>query len=206
MTQPAISLNENGERKMIDTASELRDALYAAHDAARDLTADKAGMVGYGYIHLLDGSGATKAIEIFANLITDTGDGYYAAKAIVGISPANASAPTALTGMQIGSGSTAVAKAGAGGAMVTLLAGQAFDASYPQTANLGAGLGVNAVYKTTYAAGTGTGTVQEATITNGTIGTASTVANTIARVTFTSVVKAAGDSLAITWNHKFLGA
>jgi hypothetical protein len=85
--------------------------------------------------------------------------------------------------MQIGSGSTALAKAGAGGAMVTFLAGLIFDATYPQTNNLGAGLGVEAVYKTTFPAGTGTGTVNEATITNGTISTGSTVGNTIGRIT-----------------------
>lgn len=190
---------------MIETSG-LRDALHAAFDMARELRPDGIGMVGYGVAHLLDGDGKTIALEPFANIITDTGDTYYAQKAIAAVAPASAAAPTALTGMQIGSGSTAVAKAGAGGAMVTLLAGQAFDATYPQAASLGAGLGANATYKTTYAAGTGTGTVAEATLTNGTIGTASTTGNTIARALVGPYTKAAGDSLAITWNNKFLGS
>lgn len=185
---------------------ELRDAIMTARSMALDLIADGVGLVGHGWIERFNEAGQRTLLVPFANLITDTGDGYYAGKAIAAIPPASPSAPTALTGMQIGSGTTAVAKAGAGGAMVTLLAGQAFDASFPAVVNLGAGLGQNAQYKTTYAAGTGTGTVQEATITNGTIGTASTAGNTISRVLTGAITKAAGDSLAVTWNHKFLGA
>lgn len=184
---------------------EQRDAFMAALDMGRDMS-DGVGMVGYGVMHLMDGDGRTKLLLPFANIITDTGDLYYAGKMIAAIAPAAPAAPTAVTGMQIGSGATAVAKAGAGSAMVTLLAGQAFDATFPSTSNLGAGLGVNAVYKTTFAAGTGTGAVTEATITNGAIGVASTAANTISRVLFSVINKAAGDSLACTWNHKALGA
>lgn len=191
---------------MTSSSNGLRDAFHVALDMARDLTDERFGLVGYGVIERFDGDGRRNLVVPFANLITDTGDLYYAGKMIAAIAPASPSAPTALTGMQIGSGTTAVAKSGAGGAMVTLLAGQAFDATFPSTSNLGAGLGVNAVYKTTYAAGTGTGTVAEATITNGTIGTASTAGNTISRVTFTGIVKGAADSLAFTWNHKALGA
>ena len=183
---------------------EFFEALVAAHDLA---TAKGEGqlLIGYGVAERFDGDGKRNLLVPFANLITDTGDLYYAGKAIAAIPPASAAAPTALTGMQAGSGATAAAKNGAGAAIVTLLAGQAFDATFPSTSNLGAGLGVNAVYKTTYAAGVATGTVSEATITNGTIGTASTTGNTISRVTFTGIVKGAADSLAITWNHKFLG-
>lgn len=184
----------------------MRDTLVAAHDMARELGQDRVGMVGYGLVEHRSEDGDLLLLLPFANLITDYGDLYYAGKGIASIPPASPAAPTALTGMQIGSGATAVAKAGAGGAMVTLLAGQAFDATFPSTSNLGAGLGVNMVYKTTFAAGTGTGSVQEATITNGTIGVASTAGNTISRVTFTAITKNAGDSLAITWNHKNLGA
>lgn len=184
----------------------IRDAFDIAMSRARDMGQDRAGIVGYGIIELFGPDGELKLVRPFANLITDYGDLYYAGKAIASIAPASPAAPTALTGMQIGSGSTAVAKAGAGGAMVTLLAGQAFDATYPNTNNLGAGLGVEAVYKTTYAAGTGTGTVNEATITNGTIGSSSTAGNTISRILTGAVTKAAGDALAITWRHKLLGA
>jgi len=176
----------------------IRDTFSIALDMARDLGRDKAGIVGYGVAVLRGPDGEIKLERPFANLITDYGDLYYATKGQGG-------AMTSITGMQIGSGTTAVAKAGAGGAMVTLLNGRALDTGATIN-NLGAGLGVEIVHVCTYPAGTGTGTVNEATLTNGTIGTASTVANTTARILTGAITKAAGDSLAITWRHKFLGA
>lgn len=183
--------------------SGLIDELHSALEMSRGL-AEPGGMVGYGVAELRRESGELIRVP-FTNLITDYGDQYNARKLIVGVSPANAAAPTAASGMQIGSGSTAVAKAGAGAAMVTLLAGVAFDSTYPQVVDLGSGLGWNAVYRATFPAGTGTGTIAEATITNGAVGTASTSGNTISRALL-SITKAAGDSLTLTWNHKQLGA
>lgn len=175
----------------------LTDSFTTALDMAREYK-DEVGIVGYGIAELFGEDNKSKLIVPFANLVTDFGDLFYANRgALV--------ATTALTGMQAGSGVTAVSKAGAGSAMVTLLAGQAFDGTFPSITNLGTTLGVQIVYKTTYAAGVATGTVAEATITNGTIGVASVAGNTIARIQFAGIVKAAGDSLAITWNHKFLG-
>ena len=187
--------------------SALRDAITTSLDMAREVSRDRVGIVGYGVAELYGPDGELLLARPFANLITDVGDLYYAQQAFAGIPPVNGTgAATKVTGMQIGSGVTAVAKSGAGGGMVTFLAGQANDASYPQTNNLGAGLGVEVVYKATYAAGTGTGTVNEAVITNGTIGSSSATANTLARILTGAITKAAGDSLAITWRHKFLGA
>jgi hypothetical protein len=190
----------------VNDQSAVSDAFQIAREMSRDLCPDRSGIVGYGTIEHRDSTGFLLLVRPFANLITDYGDLYYAGMAIALVTPQAPAQPTKATGMQIGSGTTAVAKAGAGGAMVTFLAGQAFDATYPQTNNLGAGLGVEAVYKTTYAAGTGTGTVNEATITNGAIGTGSTVGNTIGRILTGAITKAAGDALAITWRHKMLGA
>lgn len=185
----------------------LSDVFSVALEMARDLTEDRAGIVGYGVVELFGPDGERKLARPFANLITDYGDSWYAAKGITAIPPASPAAPTALTGMQIGTSATAVAKNGAGSGMVgSLLSGKAFDGSYPQVNDLGAGLGDEAVFKTTYNAGEGTGTVEEATITNGTIGVASVEANTISRILTGTIVKGAGDSLAITWRHKFLGA
>lgn len=160
---------------------------------------DDLSILGYGTVEVIGPDGKVKQSVDFHNLVTDVGDLFYANRAI-------GAAVTALTGMQIGSGTTVAAKAGAGGAMVTLLAGQAFDATYPQVNNPGAGLGVEVVYRATYAAGVGTGTVNEVVITNGTIGTASTVAQTISRVVLgTGVAKAAGDSLAVTYRTLLKG-
>ncbi len=184
----------------------IRDTFQIALEMSRDLYREKTGIVGYGIVELIHQDGSLGLVRPFANLITDYGDLYYAGMAIALVAPAAPAQPTKATGMQIGSSSTAVTKASTGGAMGTFLAGVAFDATYPQTNNLGAGLGVEAVYKTTFAAGTGTGTVNEATITNGTIGSASTLANTIGRILTGAITKAAGDALAITWRHKYLGA
>ena len=68
-------------------------------------------------------------------------------------------APAAPTGMRLGAGSTAVAKTGAGAALVTKLTdgNQAFDGTYPQSALSGSGNNARRItFKTTYAAGKAT--------------------------------------------------
>lgn len=195
---------------LIAPASPFRDAVQDAFDQARRLRPDQVGLVGYGVAHLRDGDGKTVLLVPFANLITDAGDGYVAAKIIAAISPANASAPTAASGMKLGTGTTDPAKSGGGGALGTYISGSnnPFDSTYPQTANLGGGLGVNAVYRTTWAAGDVTTTgISEVVIVNdaGTDAT-STAGNTYSRAELTPLDKGASDSLAITWNWKALGA
>lgn len=161
-------------------------------------------------IELIGPDGQVKDERRGGNLITDAGDLYYASKAIVGISPANPSAPTAMSGMKLGTGTTAVAKSGAGAALVTYISGSnnPFDASFPATQNLGGGLGVNGQYKTTWPAGdTTNAAITEAVIVNdaGTDAT-STAGNTAHRIVFSAINKGASDTLVITWNAKFLGA
>jgi hypothetical protein len=136
------------------------------------------------------------------NLITTVGDIMYAHRGS-GIS----SPPATPTGMRIGTGSTAVAKTGAGAAIVTkITAGnKAFDGTFPSIAS-------NVVtYKVTYAPGEGTtaSPVTEAVIVNDTIGTdtATAAANTISRALIAGVgSKAAGDTLVLTWTHTLTGA
>lgn len=195
---------------LIHRTSAFVDALHAAHTAARGLTPDGAGLVGYGVAHLLDGDGRTKLLVPFHNLITDAGDLYYAGKAIVGVGPANASAPTAANGMKLGTSATAATKSGAASFVGGYISGSnlAFDATYPQTANLGAGLGVNAVYKTTWAAGVATNaTINEVTIVNDqATNTAGAATSTYARAVLSTVNKTSSDSLSVTWSNKFLGS
>jgi len=160
-------------------------------------------------IQLFDENGDLKDERRGGNLITDAGDLYYAGMAIALVTPAAPAQPTKMTGMKLGTGSTAVAKAGAGAALVTYISGSnnPFDATWPVTANLGAGLGVNGQYKTSWLAGDVTNAaITEAVICNdaGTDAT-STAANTAHRIVFTAINKAASDSLIITWNAKFLG-
>lgn len=192
------------------STAKVTDAFQIAMGRARDLV-DGSGLVGFGIIELRDERDRLKLVLPFANLITTPGDQYYAQKAIVGILPANATAPTAVSGMKLGTGTTAAAKSGAGGALVTYKTASniVFDASFPVAAAVaGTDTGWTASYKTTWAAGVATDTaLTEAVIVNDQASNATTVAaNTISRVVFSAVNKGASDSLAITWLHKFLGA
>lgn len=171
--------------------------------------ADAAALHGEVVVQLIDENGNVKDERRTSNLITDAGDLYYAGMAIALVTPAAPAQPTKMTGMKLGTGTTAAAKAGAGAALVTYETGSnnPFDASFPATQNLGAGLGVNGQYKTTWAAGDVTETaLTEAVIVNDAATDAtSTAANTTHRVVFTAINKTASDSLVITWNAKFLG-
>lgn len=194
---------------MLSDASKLTDAVEIALGRARELV-DGCGLVGYGIIELRNERGGLKLVIPFANLITTAGDEYYAKKGIVGISPANPSAPTAASGMKLGTGTTAVAKSGAGAALVTYKTASniVFDATFPSAAAVGGDAGWNATYKTTWVAGVATdAALTEAVLINDqTDNTASTAAETYSRTVFSAVNKGALDSLAITWSHKFLGA
>lgn len=175
------------------------------------MTTDALGIEGIATVELFDKDGNLLSSQEIHNLVTDSGDEYYAKKAIVGIAPANPAAPTAATGMKLGTGVTAAAKTGAGAAALgSYISGSnsAFDSSYPTTEDLGAGLGWNAVYRCTWAEGDSTNpAITEAVIVTDSVTDAtSSEANTYARITFTAVNKTASDSLVITWKHKFLGA
>ncbi len=175
------------------------------------MSTDSNVLKGTVLVELFDKDGNLKQEFLINNLITDAGDLYYVAQGISGVSPANPSDPTKVSGMKLGTGVTAVAKNGAGAALVTYKSGTnvVFDATYPQSANLGAGLGVQAVYRTTFIAGVGTdAALAEVVIVNdAAVDATSTGANTISRVLFPSTInKGASDTLAVTWNHKFLGA
>ena len=187
--------------------AKMSDALTIALGRAHDLT-DGFGMVGFGVVEVFDKYGNLKQSEPFANLITTAGDQYYAKMGIVGVSPANATAPTLAARMKLGTGTTAAAKSGAGAVLVTWLNTQAFDATYPQAAAVaGTDTGWTATYKTTWAAGTATNSaITEATISTDTTGAVGLAADTISRTVFTAVNKGASDTLAITWSHRLLGA
>lgn len=192
---------------MLD-ASLSRDAVQIVLDRHRDHK-DDAGSRGWAAVEVFGPDGERKLLRVVPNLITDVGDDYEAKKVITGIAPANAAAPSAATCMKLGTGSTAVAKNGAGAGIVTYLTGSnaAFDATYPQTANLGAGAGVTAVYKCTWAAGTATSaTINECVIAITNADSTSAAANCYSRILTGTVNKGALDSLAITWSWKLLGS
>ena len=168
---------------------------------------DKLAVVGFVLVELYDERGRLKHSQIQPNLITDVGDEYYAKKG-------SGTAINTVTGMRLGTGSTAVAKNGAGAAIVTYSAGttssKAIDATFPSAATKGAGLGWRITWKTTWNAGEATiNSLAEVVMTNETPLTdvAGTAANTIARALLSPVVnKGANDTLSITWQHDFLGA
>jgi len=191
------------------TLKEERQPEPSAPNVVDEAQAAEAALHGEALIQVVGPDGEVKDERRATNLITDAGDLYYAGKAIASIAPASPSAPTAMSGMKLGTGTTAAAKSGAGAALVTYLTGSnlAFDTSFPATQNLGAGLGVNGQYKTTWAAGVATNSaITEAVIVNDAATNAtSTAANTSHRVVFTAINKTASDSLVITWNAKFLG-
>lgn len=191
--------------------AEFEAVLAVAAEMAEELDGS-CGMVGYGVIELTDTlTGLVRLRQPFANLITTAGDQYYTRKAIVGIAPAAPSAPTAVTGMKLGTGTTAVAKSGAGAALVTYKTGSnvAFNTGFPVAAAVsGTDTGWTATYKCTWPAGTATQTgLSEAVIvTDSTTDATSTAANSISRTTFTPFDKASGDALDLTWAHKMLGS
>lgn len=167
--------------------------------------ADETGIHGFGVAVLLDRHGRVKRRVEFRNLVTQVGDQYYGERA-TGIS----SPPAQVTGMKLGTGSTAVAKTGAGAALVTYLTGsdKALDATFPQSALNGSSRQIT--WQTTWGAGVATtaSAITEVVIMNDTLADAtSTAANTISRALLTGIgSKGSSDSLVVSWTHSLLGA
>jgi hypothetical protein len=193
--------------------AELRLLMEAASDAyamARRLGREERGFIGYGLVEKRDGDGALAQLDVFVNKITTAGDQYYAQMGVALVSPASTAQPTKMSGMKLGTATTAVAKSSTGSALTTYItaSNNPFDASFPSTAAVGSDLGWNATYKTSWAAGDVTNaTINEVVIVNDAATDAtSTSANTAARAVISTVNKTSSDSLAITWTHTFLGA
>lgn len=165
---------------------------------------DLAVIKGLALVELIGPDGLIKQRFEVPNLITQVGDQIYGERG-AGVS----GAPVAPTGMRLGTGTTAVAKTGAGAAIVTYTTGSnlAFDATYPQSALNGSARRLT--FRCTWAAGVATATgIAEAVITNESPLTdvAGTAANTMARFLLSPTVnKGALDSLVITWTHDFQG-
>lgn len=173
-------------------------------------TGSRIGMLGIARVRLWAPDGSLKHDETIKNLITDAGDLYYATRAASAVSPAAPSDATKVTGMKLGTGTTAASKAGTGSALVTYISASnlVFQSSFPVVNNLGSGLGCEVEYKVTWNTGVATNSaIAEAVVVNDADTNATSIAaNTIARVTFTAVNKTASDVLVIDWKHKFLGA
>jgi hypothetical protein len=182
---------------LLDTICERRDSgLFAP---------GKTGIVGFGVAQLFGPDGELKQEVEFTNLVTDVGDLYYAQRCASGT-------PTAPTGMRLGTGNTAVAKNGAGAAIVTYAnaSNVALTGGTPTAAAKAAGTGARITWQATWGAGVATGNgLAEVVLTNESplTNVAGTAANTIARALLAPVVnKGANDSLVVNWFHDVLGA
>jgi hypothetical protein len=172
---------------------------------------DFCGIRGHGFAVLrspslfIPGKMLIAQVVEFENLVTQVGDQYYGERA-AGI----ASPPAQVTGMRLGTGSTAVAKTGAGAAIVTYTTGSsiAISGGFPTSALNGSSRRIQ--WQTLWGAGVATASgLNEVVITNETpiTNVAGTAANTISRALLSPVVnKGASDTLTVTWNHDLLGA
>lgn len=153
--------------------------------------------------------GAVRGRGRSANLITTAGDEHYIRRgAGVGGS--------AVSGMRLGTGSTAAAKAGAAASIGAYIAGSAvpLTADSPTVSAVSANAGWRAVYRATWPAGTATSTgIREVVLTNASPlqDSAGTATTTISRALIDDgsggpILKAADESLTLTWTHTFLGA
>jgi hypothetical protein len=134
-------------------------------------------MKGELTLTLVDGEGKVKEYKELKNLIVQVGKNFVAS-AIIN------SSTSPFTYMAIGTSGTAAANGDT--TLGAEIARQAFTSATVST---------NVVtLSTTYAAGTGTGTLQEAGIFN-----ASSSGTMLSHVVFSSISKAAADSLVITW-------
>lgn len=163
---------------------------------------DSTFIKGHVIVEVHDEFGELKYRSETDNLVTAVGDQYYAGRAVL-----SSGLPAQVTGMKLGTGSTAPAKTGAGAALVTYLTGsnKALDATYPQAS------GGVATFRRTYAPGEATSAspITEVALVTETISNddTSTAAETIARALISGVAsKAAGDTLTVTWTHTLLGA
>lgn len=186
------------DQGIVDAAGASDEMLVAA-GYNRPIT-DILGMEGWGTWELRGPDGRLKLAGVIRNIITQVGDQFYAEKA-AGI----AGAPASVTGMRLGTDATAPAKTGSGAAILAYVSGsaKAIDGGFPTSALASGKRRIQ--WKTTWAAGEGTANgIAEAVITNETPLTdvAGAASNTISRGLLSPTVnKAAGDTLAITWNH-----
>lgn len=166
---------------------------------------DKSGIRGLVVWELYGPDGEVIQSGQVKNLVTQIGDQFYGERA-AGI----ASPPAQVTGMHLGTGTTAVAKTGAGAAIVTYITGSnvAIDATWPTSALQGSSRRIQ--WRTTWNPGVATNSaISEVVLVNVNIATdaGTGASNTIARAIFSPAInKGAANALSVIWNHDLLGA
>jgi hypothetical protein len=196
-------------RRVLENVGLDASIMVVERELSRMARADRMGMVGWGFVDLLDPAGERRSRTFFGNLITSVGDEYYARRG-ANVTPGNVP-----TGMRIGTGSTAVAKSGGGSAIITYESAKtgqkAIDGSFPTCAAIGSDVGWRITWKTTWGTTEGnlTNPIAEVVVTNESPLTdvAGTAANTISRgLVSPTVAKTSADTLAVTWQHDFYDA
>lgn len=189
---------------IIQSREEIVPRFDALEEREVQALADQTSLKGWVHAVLRNGDGEIRYEAILENLVTLVGNQFYGERATGVGSP-----PNALTGMRLGTGTTAVAATGAGAAIVTYVTGSnaAFSAG-PTSTNPSAGVR-RISWTSSWAAGIATNAaLAEAVMTNETpiTNVAGTAANTIARVLLSPTInKGAADTLDLTWQHD-LGA
>lgn len=152
-------------------------------------------------ITLIGEDGEVKVHEVVPNLITLVGAQYYAGRAALG-----AGLPAQVTGIKLGTGTTAPATTGAGAALVSYLANsnQPIDAGFPTV------VGNKATWQATFAAGkaTSAAAIREAVLVTESIANndTSTAAETIARALIDNIpAKGASEVMIVQWSHTLGG-
>lgn len=149
-------------------------------------------------------TGEVKRSGSTSNLVTQNGD-----RIIGERSSGMTGALAAPVGMKLGTGSTAVAKTGAGAYLTTYLTGSnlVWDGTYPQSTPNGSSRRI--IYKCTWVAGVATTAtaITEVVIFNDANANATSLeAATMCRALISPGAKAASDIVSVTWNHDFLGS
>lgn len=164
---------------------------------------NKSGLSGEIVLTCYAEDGSINWVEVVKNLITDTGDSYYAQRAINTVAPTNLSDVTnKVTCMKLGTGTTAVAKNGLGAGVVTYVSGSnATFSSLSRTTNA-------IVYNASWAPGVATNAaLGEIVIAITNADSTSASGDCIARALISPTRnKQASDTLTAAWTHTFLGA
>lgn len=165
---------------------------------------EKSGLTGEVVLTCYAEDGSVRWTETITNLITDTGDNYYAQRALSGVLPTAPADATKVTCMKLGNQvtPTAAAKNGTGAALQAYKTGS-------NTAFTSVSRTNNAItYNATWAAGVATDSaLSEIAICITNADSTSAAADTIARALISPTRnKQASDTLTAAWTHTFLGA
>lgn len=163
---------------------------------------EKSGLSGEIVLTCYSEDGSVNWVEVVKNLITDIGDQYYAQRAVAAVAPTALADATKVTCMKLGTGTTAVAKNGAGAGIVTYVTGS--NATFGSTSRT-----TNAiVYNASWAPGVATNAaLGEIVIAVTNADSTSVAADCIARALISPTRnKQASDTLTAAWTHTFLGA